>query len=235
MQNSYSKEEAMCEVTYAGFWVRLAAYLIDSIIVFAGLLIVRLILAGFMGAVQDTFLGGNILFQYDLKDIVLYVLEAVYFVLFTYYTGTTLGKRLLNLRVVRADGEEKLSLLSVVYRETIGRFLSSVICGLGYLLIGVDKEKRGFHDILSDTRVIYARKVKVYEKTVKFTAAEPYAGEKESEKTEEKSAVMPWEAAYTPLNHGEGDEVAESSHTEPEEQNFSENSKIEENETERDS
>ena len=36
MQNSYSNEN------YAGFWVRLAAYVIDSVIVAIGLLVVRL-------------------------------------------------------------------------------------------------------------------------------------------------------------------------------------------------
>lgn len=194
MQNSYSKGSAACEVTYAGFWVRLLAYLIDSAIVFAVLLIARLILSGVMGALEDTFLGGNILFQYTLKDIVLYVLEAAYFILFTYYTGTTLGKRLLNLRVVRADGQEKLSFLSVVYRETVGRFLSGVICALGYLLIVVDKEKRGLHDILSDTRVIYAKTVKVYEKTVQYTEPVPYA----SEKPMQESAQMPQENVQMP-------------------------------------
>ena len=81
--------------------------------------------------------------------------------MFTYHTGTTLGKKALNLRVVRVD-DERLTLLTVIYRETIGRFLCALILCVGYLLIGVDKEKRGLHDILCDTRVIYAKKVKVY-------------------------------------------------------------------------
>ena len=40
MQNSYSEKT----VVYAGFWVRFAAFLIDSLIVGAALLIVRLAL-----------------------------------------------------------------------------------------------------------------------------------------------------------------------------------------------
>lgn len=156
MQNSYSN-------SFAGFWARLFAYLIDQVIVFAVLLLVRVILSGVVSAAEGTPLGGNLLFQYDLKDIVLYLLQALYFITLTYYTGTTLGKRLMNLRVVPAVQGQKLSLLTVIYRETIGRFLSSVFVCIGYLLIAVDKEKRGFHDILCDTRVIYAKKVKVYE------------------------------------------------------------------------
>ena len=67
----------------------------------------------------------------------------------------------MNLRVVSAH-HKKLTFLNVLYRETIGRFLSNFILGIGYILIGIDKEKRGLHDILSDTRVIYGKKIKVY-------------------------------------------------------------------------
>ena len=156
MQNSYSSRDT----EYAGFWVRLAAYVIDSIIVFFGLLFVRLFVSGIMSVLSDTWIGGNILFHYTLKDILLYGFQVLYFILCTYLTGTTLGKRAMNLRVVSADGQ-KLTILNVVYRETIGRFLCSISVGIGYIIAGVDREKRGLHDILCDTRVIYAKRVKV--------------------------------------------------------------------------
>ena len=156
MQNSYSSRDT----EYAGFWVRLAAYVIDSIIVFFGLLFVRLFLSGIMSVLSDTWIGGNILFHYTLKDILLYGFQVLYFILCTYLTGTTLGKRAMNLRVVSADGQ-KLTILNVVYRETIGRFLCSISVWIGYIIAGVDREKRGLHDILCDTRVIYAKRVKV--------------------------------------------------------------------------
>ena len=156
MQNSYSSRDT----EYAGFWVRLAAYVIDSIIVFLGLLFVRLFLSGIMSVLSDTWIGGNILFHYTLKDILLYGFQVLYFILCTYLTGTTLGKRAMNLRVVSADGQ-KLTILNIVYRETIGRFLCSLSVGIGYIIAGVDREKRGLHDILCDTRVIYAKRVKV--------------------------------------------------------------------------
>ena len=156
MQNSYSSRDT----EYAGFWVRLAAYVIDSIIVFFGLLFVRLFLSGIMSVLSDTWIGGNILFHYTLKDILLYGFQVLYFILCTYLTGTTLGKRAMNLRVVSADGQ-KLTILNVVYRETIGRFLCSLSVGIGYIIAGVDREKRGLHDILCDTRVIYAKRVNV--------------------------------------------------------------------------
>lgn len=160
MQSNY--DETMEKTAYAGFWARFFAYLIDSVIVWCGLLIVRLFMAGVTAAVSDTVLDGNLLFHYNLTDIVLYIAQVAYFILFTYYTGSTLGKRAMNLRVVPAEEEEHLSFLNVVYRETIGRFLCGVTIGIGYLLVAADKEKRGLHDMLCDTRVVYAKTVKVY-------------------------------------------------------------------------
>lgn len=157
MQNNCSRND----VSYAGFWARFFAYVVDSIIVFFALLIVRLVMAGVMAAAEETPLAGNILFQYNLVDIVLYLAQIVYFVLFTYCTGTTPGKRLMNLRVISTDCS-KLTFINVLYREVIGRFLCSVFLGIGYIVAGIDKQKRGVHDMLCDTRVIYAKKVKVY-------------------------------------------------------------------------
>lgn len=158
MQKDYSNQP----VEFAGFWVRLAAYCLDSLIVFAGLLVVRLLMSGTMSLLSGTALGGNILFHYSLKDIVLYIFQVMYFILCTYLTGTTPGKKAMNLRVISAEDTERLTLLNVVYRETVGRFLCSLSIGIGYLIAGIDKEKRGIHDMLCDTRVIYAKKIKVY-------------------------------------------------------------------------
>lgn len=66
------------------------------------------------------------LFSYTIKDIYLYLGGVLYYILLTYYTGTTLGKKLMNLRVVAETGE-KLTLFNVIYRETIGRFLCSFL------------------------------------------------------------------------------------------------------------
>ena len=162
MQNSYSSQNGCEKPENAGFWVRLAAYVLDSLIVFAGLLIVRLIFAGISLAGGDAITGTDILFHYSLKDIVLYVLKVLYFIAFTYLTGTTLGKRAMNLQVVSKNPEEKLTLLNVVYRETVGRFLCSFPVNIGYIVAGLDPEKRGFHDMLCDTRVVYLKKIKVW-------------------------------------------------------------------------
>jgi len=162
MQNNYA-DRGRQDLEYAGFWVRLSAYLIDLAIIWIGLLFVKLV----MGLVSIA--GGNVfqtrlLFQYTLRDIILYVLQVLYFILITCYTGTTPGKRLLNLRVVNADGSGRLGLVNVIYRETVGRFLCGLSVGIGYIMAGVDREKRGLHDMLCDTRVVYGKKIKVVPK-----------------------------------------------------------------------
>ena len=146
MQNSYDNQ-----VVYAGFFARMTAYILDMIIVGAVHLFVRAPLMGI-----SSYLDFNILFSYTILDIILYAVSILYFVFFTYTEGSTPGKKVMNLKVVNADGG-KLTLFQVLYRETIGRFLSGAILGLGYLMIVFDKRKRSIHDMLSDTRVIYSR------------------------------------------------------------------------------
>ena len=136
--------------------------MIDSVVVFAGLLIVRLTFGGISLAGGGSITGTDILFHYSLKDIVLYALKVLYFIAFTYLTGTTLGKKAMNLRVVSKNPEEKLTLFNVVYRETVGRFLCSLPVNIGYIVAGIDSEKRGFHDLLCDTRVVYQKKIKAW-------------------------------------------------------------------------
>ncbi len=148
------------EVTfYGGFFARLAAWLIDSIITGTVLLVVKLPVA-FVSLFNSDFpLTKNVLFQYSIWDVFIYLAGVSYFVLMTYYTGATLGKRAFNLRVISED-ESKLTFINVLYRETIGRYLSGVVMYIGYFMIGADRQKRALHDILCDTRVIYSCKVR---------------------------------------------------------------------------
>ena len=118
MQNNYNRGSAFrSEVTYAGFWVRLAAYFLDSVIVFLLLLLVRLVLLGMTAWMDGTILDGNLLFHYSFQDIVLYAGQVLYFILFTYTSGTTPGKKAMNLRVTGAKEDEKPTLFTVRSEE----------------------------------------------------------------------------------------------------------------------
>lgn len=150
MQSYISREDRI----YAGFFARLAAYLLDAALVAAALLILRLIH-------WLMYLGGGtalwdqtVLFLFTPWDIFLYFLAKGYSVLLLWQRGATLGKQAMRLKVVSSEGES-LTLVNALYRETIGKYLSEAVFYLGYLIMGADREKRTLHDILCDTRVVY--------------------------------------------------------------------------------
>ena len=116
----------------------MAAHLIDMVIVGGILLFARIPLALLSLFLPTELLEYRVLFSYTIKDIYLYLGGVLYYILLTYYTGTTLGKKLMNLRVVAETGEK-----------------------LGYIMAGIDGQKRGLHDMICGTRVIYEKRVKV--------------------------------------------------------------------------
>lgn len=175
----------------AGFFVRLAAYLLDSFIVGAALLMVRIPIWISEWISPDNIVVRDLIFSYSLADIVLYVLGVLYFIILTYKTGATVGKRMLHIRVVSAE-DRKLTLFEVIYRETVGRFLSALVANVGYFMIGIHKDKRGLHDLLSDTKVIYYHEKKVYVETAiheREAGAKDYAPVSYAPKTEEVPAL----------------------------------------------
>ena len=132
-----------------GFFPRLAAFALDSLIAW----VMSLIVSGVVGLVLGSLMDDYLFFSITVRSVVRWVAVALYFVLLTGFCGATLGKRLLRIQVVAPDGS-KPSWWSVVYRETIGRYLSSLMC-IGYLVLAFDRRHRGFHDMLADTRVVY--------------------------------------------------------------------------------
>ena len=142
------------EQVHAGFFARLAAYLIDSLIVGVVLaVVVRFPVWISTLIVPDNIVVRDFIFEYSIKDIVIYVLSALYFIVLTYKTGATIGKQALHIKVVSAE-DRKLTLFEVIYRETVGRFLSALMLYAGYCIIGLQREKRGLHDLMCDTQVV---------------------------------------------------------------------------------
>ncbi len=152
---------------YAGFFVRLSAAFIDGIIVSALLFIVRVPMWLSALSTGSNPLYANVLFRFSFVDIVVYLLATTYYVLMTYYESATIGKKLLNIKIIGEEG--KLSFFTVLYRETIGKYISTAIMFIGFFLIGVDSQKRGLHDMLCDTWVVYDFEEKHGEKDLQET------------------------------------------------------------------
>ena len=148
------KRKAGSSRVYAGFFVRLTAYLLDKVIVGLPLILLRMILMIFLPGSSAGFLARKIFFSFTVLDVILYLLTIVYFVLLTYYFGGTVGKKMMKLRVVSAE-DRTPTFFEIAFREIIGRYLSAFILYIGYLIIGAGEQKEALHDYLADTRVIY--------------------------------------------------------------------------------
>ena len=154
MQNNNISQEHT-EPKYAGFGIRLLAYMIDNLIIGAVVLMIKFSFFVLNIILSSDIFANQILFQYTWTDIFIYISRALYFVLLTYFTSATLGKHILKLKVISTNDTGKYTFTDILYRETIGRFLSKFIIYAGYFLILVNKDKSALHDMLADTKVIY--------------------------------------------------------------------------------
>lgn len=159
-------------ITYAGFGVRFVAYMIDCLILGLLLLIVRIPVLIAMLVSPDNPFTTSFFFEFSAYDILIYLLSVLYFITMTYYSGATLGKKLMNIKVISSDGS-KLTFFNVLYRETIGRYVSGAVIFIGYFMIILDEQKRSYHDRVCDTRVIYNFKIPV--KVVERKSEKKYA------------------------------------------------------------
>jgi uncharacterized RDD family membrane protein YckC len=80
-------------------------------------------------------------------------MQLAYYVFFVGKYGATPGKMACGLRIVLADGGK------LTYGRATGRFfaewVSSMILGIGYLMVAFDDEKRSLHDRIVGTRVVH--------------------------------------------------------------------------------
>jgi len=138
-------------VPYAGLATRAVALAIDvaiaHVIVFAGGAILALV--------------GSLVADIHL-DTIARLLAAgawitvvgVYFVLFWSTAGQTPGMRLLSLRVMTRNGEHPGVTRSIM--RLIGLGLAIMPLFLGFIPVLIDTQRRGLHDYLAGTVVLYA-------------------------------------------------------------------------------
>ena len=144
------------EVVYAGFWKRVAANIIDSVVI--GLVggIIGAIIGGILGAalgMNGGLGGGGFLAIQLITNLVSIVITAGYYAWFHSSTNrATLGKMAIGIKVVRSDGE------AISFLRGIGRYfgflLSSLILGIGLLMAAFTERKQALHDMLCDTLVV---------------------------------------------------------------------------------
>lgn len=112
----------------AHFWLRMAALLIDVVLV------------------------GVIMSVIDHGSNATLVLLAIYGAVMWKLRGTTIGGILCNLQVVRVDGRE-LDWATCIVRA-LSCFLSLAVAGLGFLWIAFNDERQAWHDKIAGTVVV---------------------------------------------------------------------------------
>jgi len=137
----------MENVKYAGFWIRVAASLIDTVLLLIIILpLLTLIYGSEYWANEKMFHG--------FWDLLLnYILPAVAIILFWIYKSATPGKMALGLKVVDANTGQAVPVDRLIGRY-LGYYVSSLPLLLGLIWVGFDKKKQGWHDKLAGTVVI---------------------------------------------------------------------------------
>jgi uncharacterized RDD family membrane protein YckC len=138
---------------YAGPFSRLAAYIIDAVLVGA---LYSVITAGVVWIIQLIFAE-----DFDPSDLgtvasslLLTGWGFLYFAVPWAVAGRTPGMLVLGLRVVRRDGSRLDA--GHAFLRALALPLSFLLLGLGLVGIVVGREHRALHDVIAGTTVVYA-------------------------------------------------------------------------------
>lgn len=126
---------------------RLGAYMLDALAPLAALFLVFAVAGVGAGAGGETGAGVGGFLGFGL--FVAYLGWA----LSLFAKGTTPGKHLLGMRVMREDGSNA-GFLTMLVREWVGKLISGMILSLGFLWILFDRDNQGWHDKLMSTYVV---------------------------------------------------------------------------------
>jgi uncharacterized RDD family membrane protein YckC len=135
------------QFVYVGFWWRVVAALIDTVIILVITSPLLITAYGWAYFASDRFVQGPV------DVLVSWVFPAVATVaLWTIFQATP-GKMVVGAKVVDADTGQPASTRQYVLRY-IGYFISMLPLMLGILWVAFDRRKQGFHDKLAGTVVI---------------------------------------------------------------------------------
>jgi uncharacterized RDD family membrane protein YckC len=138
------------DVQYAGFWVRFAATIIDTIL----FVLITLPALSFYYGPDYWFAESMVLGMFDV--VMNYVFPAVVVFLFWYYKSATPGKMMLGLKVISLGDRQELSVGQIIGRY-FGYYLSSLILCVGFIMVAFSDRKQGLHDRLANTTVVKTR------------------------------------------------------------------------------
>jgi uncharacterized RDD family membrane protein YckC len=143
-------------VVYAGLWLRLVAYLIDSVVLAVPAALLLTIVGPSLGVRVPLPLvprdPATLHGLYQLDFILLGVAWLYFALLESSPWQATLGKRMLGLVVTDLDGK-RISFTRASMRF-FGKLISSMTLLIGYFMVGFTRRKQALHDILASCLVI---------------------------------------------------------------------------------
>ena len=144
-------EETEKDVSYASFWRRLGAFVIDALLIGV---VLRILFPRVEDKIPSLTHRANWLFNIVLSFPALINLfcEGCYLIYLWKNRGQTLGQMVFNIKVVKKDGSE-LTYVDCAVRY-VGYIISGALVGLGYLWMIIDKENQCLHDRMANTIVI---------------------------------------------------------------------------------
>lgn len=135
------------DMEYVGFWARVGAALIDTVLILIITLPMILAVYGRSYWENASFIAGPADF------IISYVIPAVLVILLWIKLSKTPGKMAIGATIVDASTGGKPSTRQFIIRY-LGYFVSTVPLCLGLIWVGFDPRKQGWHDKMANTVVV---------------------------------------------------------------------------------
>lgn len=135
------------ELEYAGFWIRVWASLIDTVLL---CIVVYPLLTAVYG---DAYWEGTDFVHGPMDMLISWVLPAAVVVIFWLTRQATPGKMAISARIVDAQTGGKPTTVQLLIRY-VGYFVSSIPFGLGLFWVAFDSRKQGWHDKMAGTVVV---------------------------------------------------------------------------------
>lgn len=132
---------------YAGFWIRLWATVIDTVLIMVVTVPLLLYIYGL------DYLDSEVLIHGPMDFLISYVLPAVAVIVFWKYRSATPGKMFFSARIIDARTGGKPSIGQFIVRY-FAYLISMLPLCLGFVWIAFDKRKQAWHDKLAGTVVV---------------------------------------------------------------------------------
>jgi uncharacterized RDD family membrane protein YckC len=133
---------------YIGFWARVLATLVDT------LLLSIVIVATMLIIYHPIFTNPSSGFSQLIIFFIEFILPIIVVIIFWLAREATPGKMLIKAIIVDADSLHKASVGQYIGRY-FAYYVSTIVFCLGFLWIAFDRRKQGWHDKLANTVVIY--------------------------------------------------------------------------------